>query len=357
MEKLKPLAMLLVAVLLAGVATWSGTSYLRQKENSLRAELEAEKRPMKVLVASRDLVAGDHLSSDTLQVRKIPTEFVPDGALTPADFDYVRGLMLSEPVSFGKPLMRHFIRGVSGVGSFSELLEKGQRAITLEVDNLSSIEGLIQTGDYIDLALVTAGSKKQSASFNHLLDKVLVLATGKQTIADAGMTDTSGNSQQGDYRSITLGLNMRDIPRVSLANENGELRFLLRNPEDQAKGRYPDQRADSSFAVVESFVGGKAENGVLKSSGQAIRTMPSREWQQQLVDSSRQYQKFQNNTATPGTGLISSRHQQTHNTLPLVRAKTIKTNTENKEPNSSSNNSSPLETALNAKSVQGSDDS
>ena len=291
MDKFKPLLLLVGAFVLAGIAAWGSISYLNDKEESIRASLQDQQNLVSVVVAKRDLDVGELISAETVALRSIPAGYIPDGAIYPDDFDLVAGLNLNEPVSIGKPLMRHQLKGLSGVGSFSQLLKVGQRAVTLETDNLSSNEGMIETGDYIDLVLLVSHDD-QPVVFEPLLDNLMVLATGQKTVADPEYVDEDGNMIYLAYQSFTLGVDVEDVPKVYAARQKGELLFLLRNPDDKKRSRYSAGQLTDNIDIVENLVGGQASNGVLTTQHAGVISGDHAYWESQLVEAEKKYQKF-----------------------------------------------------------------
>jgi len=183
-SKYLPILMILIALILAGIAAWASISYLEVREESIREEIVGDLNEIRVVVAVRNIEAGETVSSNNMSVREIPETFVPDGAILPSDFDRVQGLTLTQPISIGKPLMRTSLKGLTGVATFSELIPVGYRAITLEVDVVSTNESLIVAGDHIDIATQPSGDGQASGGFDVVLQKVLVMATGPITISE-----------------------------------------------------------------------------------------------------------------------------------------------------------------------------
>ena len=219
--------MLVVAIGLAVLAGWLGLTYLENQEASIRSELAKQKEPVQVVVAVRDLYPGDPVDGSTMAVREIPREFVPSGAVTVSQYDAVSGLRLKIPVKEGTALISAFIAGMQGVGTFSELLRPGERAVTVDASPLDSAEGLLQAGDHIDLLSVNEDS--EAFRMQKLLDNVTVLATGTRTMTDIGYGGAAGQA----YSSITVGVPVKDVAKMLKARSSGELAFLLRHPDDE----------------------------------------------------------------------------------------------------------------------------
>jgi len=272
------------AVILAVIAAWASVSYLDTREADLRAQLDRENEKIEVIVAAHDLSPGETINSSNLVLRDVPVDYVPDGAIMPEEFDMVDGMQLSVPMTGGRPLIRNNIVGVNGVEKFSELLNKGERSITLKINEIQSHQGMLKAGDYIDVILKLSLDNKEGNSqaesknsgnsfilseiYNVVLERAVVLATGDKTISEEGRFDVEKDPYLDDeYETITLGVQVKDIPKVLAAvkfkeSGVGDMLFLLRNPEDEDKAKYKSiQQMQGN--IIQTYSGGKATDGRL----------------------------------------------------------------------------------------------
>ncbi|MBL7250937.1 Flp pilus assembly protein CpaB [Alloalcanivorax sp. C16-2] len=280
MKKYTAIIMLVIAVGLAVLAGWLGLTYLENREASIRSELARQKEPVQVVVAARDLYPGDPIDGSTMAIREIPREFVPSGAINVGQYDGVSGLRLKMPMKEGTALISAFIAGMQGVGSFSELLRPGERAITVDASPLDSAEGLLQAGDHIDL--ISVSDQNDSFYMEKLLDNVTVLATGPRTMADMGF----GADGQA-YSSITVGVPVQDVAKMLRARAAGELGFLLRHPDDERAANYGQAQSRNGIEVL---AGGEADQGQLNSGVYRAGDSERNYWSRQTAGDGRVYQ-------------------------------------------------------------------
>lgn len=256
-----PLVLILAAACAVG-AMYLTKHYFEAKERELRDRIRQESRLTDVVVASRDLQPGARVDLKSMKIKSIPFEFVPDGAVTPDQYASVEFKFLSDPVSMDKPLLRHFVEGISRVEKFSDVLGIGERAITLEVDSASSVEHMIEAGDYIDLAV----RKNRGVDFSLLLERVKVLSTGNFTVADPKVPNMYKAAQ---YGTITLGVDGAYIQDIFEAESNGSLVFLLRNEKDEGRPTY--EMAQQSLSEVVIYSAGELEGGILKAKTELVQ--------------------------------------------------------------------------------------
>ena len=94
----------------------------------------------------------------------------------------------------GEPLLASAIVG-SDAGSFSSRIRQGIRAMSILVDEVNSVSGMLQPGDRIDSAVLRAapvapGQPPAQEVTATLMQDLAVLATGRQV--RAGADDGSG---------------------------------------------------------------------------------------------------------------------------------------------------------------------
>jgi pilus assembly protein CpaB len=223
-----------VAVTIGLVAALGARSYL----NSRVADLEAQARGknVNIVVAKVDLPKGSKLSSDTVAIRPVPSEFAHSAAILPDQFDRAEGQALAYSVKAGEMILWGLMEGKK-VPTFSARVEPGRRAITVPVDEINSISGLLEPGDLIDL-IVTVDQKGKRVTAP-LLQSIKVMATGQRSVDDP----KSGERRM--YSTVTIDADPQQAQNVVIAREAGRLTAFLRNPDDKTplKGTIGDLSA------------------------------------------------------------------------------------------------------------------
>jgi pilus assembly protein CpaB len=186
-----------------------------------------------VVVAKRDLPRGETVSADNMAVRDVPREFLPGGTVAPERFDTVAGAQLAQPMRAGEPLQQAAVAQPDG-GAFSARLRSGVRALTIAVDEVNSLSGMLQPGDRIDLMLsvrLPGGSATPLPQevTRPLMQDVRVLATGRQV--RPGGDDRQSASRV--YTAITIEVTPEQAQRLVVAQRSGKLTAMLRNPGDR----------------------------------------------------------------------------------------------------------------------------
>lgn len=218
-----------VALGIGLLAALTARSYLSTQMQAIEAR--GKGKTINVLVAKHDVAKGAALSKDNVAVRPIPVEFAHSVALTPDDFERVAGQPLAYAVKSGEMLLWGLME-TQRVPTFSARVGSGRRAMTVPVDEINSISGMLEPGDIIDL-MVTMERNGKRITFA-LMQSVQVMATGQRSIDDNA-------GEKRSYSTVTLDTTPQQAQNIIVARESGKLTALLRNPQDKAligKGSY-----------------------------------------------------------------------------------------------------------------------
>jgi len=233
----------LVCALIAGTGTMI---YLKVLEHRLTKRLTPPAKTMtSVVVAKNDLPAGTKVNSESMAIRKVPAEYVNSDVVTPATFDAISGAILIKPLGHGKMLTEDYI-DLNIPRDFSGTIKLGYRAVTIQVDEIKSISGMIRPGNSIDLYTRLASStfpEKAGAGGDQergkelvipVLEEVLVLATDHSSARanEDEFRDYNPAQQRRTYDTLTLELTPKEAALLSIAEARGSLIAALRNPKD-----------------------------------------------------------------------------------------------------------------------------
>ncbi|AZG07792.1 Flp pilus assembly protein CpaB [Pigmentiphaga sp. H8] len=214
---------LAVALAAGGLAAWLGQRQIQGRIDAIEAEARTAR--IAVVVAAADLHAGQRLSADLAAVREIPAEWAPSGAIDPDRFGDFDGGVLAHPVRAGEPLLSLHLEAVRAA-PLAERLSEGRRAVTIPVDEISSVSGLVQPGDLIDLYVSFDHRGKRTTM--PLLQRMRVLATGRQT----EMPGAGGEAPRGAFSTVTLDAAPEEAVKLIIARDGGVLTAMLRRPGD-----------------------------------------------------------------------------------------------------------------------------
>lgn len=250
----KNLIYLLVAIGLGGLASLMSVQYIN-KQVAARTPVNNTKT-VSVVVPVHPMQKGDILTREDVAAREVPPAFIPADAVTPDNYENVLGQVLRAPLAQGAPLSASAIDLV--VDHFSNVINSGDVAYTIQVDETNSVSGLMVPGDHVDILLLATDQSR--VSIRPLQSDVLVLATGRHA---KGVRNTEHDANNS-YSNITLELAPAEAQRVAIAGKAGELRLMLRQPgNNQPFGLHTLDKADllrvgtPGHAGVEFIIGGR----------------------------------------------------------------------------------------------------
>nr|WP_314625376.1 Flp pilus assembly protein CpaB [uncultured Noviherbaspirillum sp.] len=188
--------------------------------------IEARNRgtTVEVVVARQRMKKGQVVDADNVALRAVPTSFAHSNALTQESFGRVAGRTLAYDIQAGEMLLASLLQA-SRPPTFSARVDAGRRAMTIAVDEINSISGLLDPGDMIDL--IVGLERRGKKTTLPLLQGVQVMATGQRVVDDP----LTGERRQ--YATVTLNLTPSQAVALVDAREGGRFTALLRNPEDK----------------------------------------------------------------------------------------------------------------------------
>ena len=220
----------IMALLLAGAATFAARGWLERDEPARAAAEPAKPEAAKaVLVAASDLAVGSFVQAESLRWQEWPDVVVPASYLVrgQADESSFVGAVVRQPLTAGEPVTATAVVKPGDRGFLAAVLEPGMRAISVPIDEAAGNAGLVLPGDRVDLILTQtvnvdndpAGARRVSET---VLEDLRVIAMGRRL--------TSGEGEEGQAsRTATLEAPPAAVERIALAGELGKLALSLRS--------------------------------------------------------------------------------------------------------------------------------
>lgn len=237
--------LVLLGVLLAGAA-WMLSPPAPSAAAPAQAAVAPVQPQQRIWVASRDLPAGQVLAASDVRVQAV--EQPPAGALP--ESAPVLGRGTAQPLAAGQPVVvGSLLSGMAG------LLQQGERAVAIKVDESSAVGHKLQPGDWVDVFVVLRrdGQEVGDTQARLLLSRKRVLAYGAQVeaahpgpvAATASAEKTKPDSAADAGRNATpartavVAVAFDDVNRLLLAERQGQVLLALRSPLEPADAAAP----------------------------------------------------------------------------------------------------------------------
>ncbi|RJP27410.1 MAG: Flp pilus assembly protein CpaB [Candidatus Omnitrophota bacterium] len=216
-------------------------------DQRVKADQEARKKlqmiqanQTSVLVAKKDLPPGTPIDPEMFETKIIFNNEKAPRAIN--SLSRIEGMIVAIPIAKGEQIVIDKLVYARGGGSLSDSTPSGKRAISINVDNIASLAGMIKPGNYVDvIAMValpmSAGEGRTSAQpvVMPLFQNVQILAVGQETSMSPQISSSSryGKEEKRDVSSIvTLALTPQEANILSFVQEQGKIRLVLRSPSD-----------------------------------------------------------------------------------------------------------------------------
>src|ERR1035438_9493949 len=191
-----------------------------------------QEKTLRVVVATRDMPMGTLLKKSDLKTVNYPEKDVPKGSVFQTANAENRVLMV--PLNTNEPVLQAKLSDTTSVEGVSSTIERGKRAVSVQVTDVSGVAGLIQPGSHVDVIFTRPGSMAE-ATTSTILQNVKVISTGR-TVAVGQTVDPRAPKSP----TVTLILLPDDAQKLELAKNEGRISLSLRNPLDSAQSATTD---------------------------------------------------------------------------------------------------------------------
>src|SRR6266702_8781053 len=225
------LIILVVALAMGIVAALMARSWIAQHSAPASAATGT------IVVAAASLPFGTVLTPDNVSEIPLSSGQLPEGAFaTKTDLLKDGRRVVLTAMERSELVLRPKITAPGQRASLSVLLEEGQRAVTVRVDDIRGVAGFILPGDRVDVMLLRAETRQGETenSADVLLEYVKVLAI------DQLMNERQDKPTVASVaKAVTLQVSPEQAQKLLLAGNVGKLSLVLRQP---AEGRTAEGR-------------------------------------------------------------------------------------------------------------------
>lgn len=209
---------------------------------------QADESIRTVVVVKDSIPAYAQIKSDMLEEKKVPaTEQNANAVKSIKDVEGSYTLVAMVP---GEPILKNHISKADQNGMGSGLgikLDEGTRAMTLKVDDVSGIAGLLKVGNRVDIMFAISADKsstsgsttnevKNDTTAVYLVQNAPILALNKSLTSEnkAPSSDASNSSSANvsTYSVVTLQLTTEQAQQMTAAMASSGKLYLALRPQD-----------------------------------------------------------------------------------------------------------------------------
>ena len=207
------------AVFFGLVSIYAAKFYLEQRMSQDKIQRETS-----VVIAATDIPLGTKIEPQHIKMVGYPKELLPDQALV-KDSEVIGRVSISD-IPAKTPVLSRQLAGPGAQPGLSGVTPAGMRAVSVRVDEASSVGGFVAPGTYVDVIAIMQpqldGAKQVSKV---ILQKVRVLAGGQQM-------RTSPDGKPALVNTVTLEVTPSQAEKLKLAEAEGRLQLSIRNATD-----------------------------------------------------------------------------------------------------------------------------
>jgi len=194
-----------------------------------------------VVVAADDLQVGSKIDDKDIRLVHFPSGDLPAGCFHQKTKVVGRGVVL--PIAKGEFVLPNKLAGENAGAGLPSLIPPGMRAVSVRVNDTTSVSGFVQPGTRVDVLLTgnPQGSNEQQTTT--VLENVAVIATGQRL-----ERNSAGEPQSAPV--VTLLVSPDDAERLTLASTQGHIQLALRNPLDTKQEEVAAVKSNSLYKNV-----------------------------------------------------------------------------------------------------------
>jgi pilus assembly protein CpaB len=191
-----------------------------------------QEKTLRMVVATHDMPMGTLLKKSDLKIVNYPEKDVPKGSVFQVASAENRVLMV--PLNTNEPVLQAKLSEPTSVEGVSSTIERGKRAVSVQVTDVSGVAGLIQPGSHVDVLFTRPGTMAE-ATTSTILQNVKVISTGRVVAVGQTVDPRAPKSP-----TVTLEMTPEDAQKLELAKSEGKISLSLRSPLDSAQNANPE---------------------------------------------------------------------------------------------------------------------
>ncbi|MBP2653678.1 MAG: Flp pilus assembly protein CpaB [Firmicutes bacterium] len=220
MAKLSSKGLMGIATVLSLVVAGLVYNYLNDVQQTAKVEGG-------VVVAKADIAPNTRITAEMVELVKVDSNSLQAGAKT--DIASVVGVYAKQPIGAQAQITDQMISGDPRNAGFAGIIPQDKRAISIPVDDVTGVAGLLKPGDYVDIIVTVDQESGPLATMS--MQNVLVLATNKNVEQASGQGEDKGAAVKNAEKlsTVTVALTPNDATSLALAQVKGSsVRLALR---------------------------------------------------------------------------------------------------------------------------------
>ncbi|HHY64985.1 MAG TPA: Flp pilus assembly protein CpaB [Clostridiaceae bacterium] len=195
----------------------------------------------KLLVAARDIHAGEQIQAGDIKTIEIPQDAMPEGVLN--DRESIESHYAIEKIITGEPFRGERLTEWDNLAlSFS--IPKGKRALSVYIDENAVFSNQLRVGDKIDIiGHYIIETEDRSIEFTRIIvQDISILAIGSNRLRNntASGSESAGSGSSGNTgdsglpATVTLLVTPEEAETIAFTAQFADFSFILRGDKDES---------------------------------------------------------------------------------------------------------------------------
>jgi pilus assembly protein CpaB len=212
---------LILALAMGVAAAW----FTQRMVSKPAPEQVAAPRTTPVVVVRADVAVATSLTNDQLTTTEWPADHVPHAALT--RIEQAVGRVVRRPLAEGEPVLTTALFETGAPGGLPAVIEHGERAVTVKVDNVIGVAGFVTPGARVDvLATMRRVDREKAIPYSRvILQNVRALAVDQKL-------EEAKPGEPEVVSVVTLEVTPVQAEHLIYAAHEGRLQLAMRSPGD-----------------------------------------------------------------------------------------------------------------------------
>lgn len=226
MEKKINKKALLLSLLFALISCVVIFTYVKGLE---KPSIEAPK--VKLLVAARNISAGEEIKAEDITALDVSRDFVPAGVMN--DRKSIEGFYAGENIIIGEPFRKERVAKLEEL-ALSFDIPDGMRAITVVVNENTIFSYQLRVGDKVDVIANYADELQNNKNVSRIvLQNIEVLSLGGSRLQNNGANAKTANTDESQLpKTVTLCVTPEDAEKMAYITAFADYTLALRGHED-----------------------------------------------------------------------------------------------------------------------------
>ncbi|MGI6488870.1 MAG: Flp pilus assembly protein CpaB [Syntrophomonadaceae bacterium] len=193
---------------------------------------------VEVVKAAVDISRDSIITPEQVEVERVPAQFSHPAAARSQQA--IIGKVATSDISAGEQILTSkVLTDKSKAGRLAYCIPEGKRAVSIAVNPVIGVAGLVKPGDRVDvIGTVDLDSGGTSVVVTTIfLQDIEVLAVGK-TMTESRAVSVA-EAKEIEAKTMTLAVSPEEVRSLVLVAERGSIRLALRSPVDEGRAVLP----------------------------------------------------------------------------------------------------------------------